>query len=365
MKRRSFIVSAAGAGVSACSGFGKKVKLEKKLPPFSFGDNYPKPEGGSIPRKKLWTTDIEISTFGFGSHMRSYLRPYEKERERMLRDAFEYGVNLYDVYDVEGGVYQYEPTGRHLSPVINDCVISITIRPYDGRTLEQEFERDLRVFGKDHIDMVRLHAWAPDDKKFGHEWDYWETLFKWKEQGKIRAVGVPIHSRYDVEKVMAAFPIDYVIFPYNFHHNIAFAAVNKGRTTVDGGFDDLAATLRKRGIGVVTMKTFAGDNYVTPFKDLAAKINPDVNFPQAALRYVINSGLNPDSTVAGMYYPSHVYENIEAYLKPEMNDDERKLLKKLRSAARLSWQDWTNDYYRFLNDWAPDSPDDSDLVGRV
>ncbi|MBT4485326.1 MAG: hypothetical protein HOC71_16790, partial [Candidatus Latescibacteria bacterium] len=284
----------------------------------------------------------------------------EKERERMLRDAFEFGVNLFDLYDVEHNIYQYEPTARYLAPVIKDCLISITIRPYDGRTLEEEMERDLRLFGKDYIDLVRIHAWAPDHPRFGHEWDYWEKLFKWKEEGKIRAVGVPVHAWEDLIQVLDNFPIDFVIFPYNFYHNVAFLAAQSERKVKTGDFDNMAEMVRKRGIGVITMKPFAGDNFVTPFKELAAIYEPDVNFVQAALRYIINSGLEPDCTLAGMYYPSHVYENIDAFFNPDMSDRERKLLNKLRGNARLSWNKWSSDYYKFLHAWAPVTPEVGD-----
>ncbi len=362
MKRRYFLQQGAagvlGAGFAGCSvGLSRKIYLQPKLPPFSFGENYPKPRGGSIPMGELGTTGIKISAFGFGSHMRPHLVPYEKERESMLREAVEFGVNIFDVYDVEHNIYQYEPTGRYLAPVINDVLISITIRPYDNRTLDEELHRDLRLFGKDCIDMVRIHAWAPDHPRFGHEWWMWDELFKYKEQGKIRAVGVPVHAFEDLRLPLEQYPLDFVIFPYNFYHNIAFGAAQSQRETPDGSFDSIAALLREKGIGVITMKPFAGDNLVTPFKNIAGRYNKEISFPQAALRYIINSGLNPDSTLAGMYYPSHVYENVSAYFKPEISGEEQKLLNKVKKVARLNALNWLPEHYKFLEKWAPDIPD--------
>ncbi|MFC1539297.1 aldo/keto reductase [Candidatus Latescibacterota bacterium] len=370
MRRRDFIKTGTagtfGLGLSGCSSLKyREIQLEPKLPPFSFGDNYPMPKGGTVPMGELGTTGIKISKFGFGSHMRPYLTPYVKERERMLREAFDFGVNIFDVYDVEHSIYQYEPTGKYLAPVINDVVISITIRPYDGRTLDEELNRDLKLFGKDCIDMVRIHAWAPDDPKFGHEWWIWDELFKYKEQGKIRAVGVPVHSLKDLQLPLEQYPLDFVIFPYNFYHNIAFGAAQAERATPDGGFDNLAVRLKEKGIGVVTMKPFAGDTLVTPFKNVAGMYNKEISYPQAALRYIINSGLNPDSTLAGMFYPFHVYENVDAYFKPEMSDDERKLLDKVKNVARLNAYNWLPEHYKFLENWASDSPGDVSLTGTV
>ena len=92
MKRRDFITKTAtgafGIGAAGCSAT-RSVRIGPEPVPFSFGDNYPKPEGGSMPVNELGTTGIKVSSFGFGSHMRPYLRPYERERERMIRDAYE------------------------------------------------------------------------------------------------------------------------------------------------------------------------------------------------------------------------------------------------------------------------------------
>ena len=357
MERRDFMKKTAagflGAGLAGCStGKLGSIQLERKLPPFSFGDNYPRPKGGTIPTGELGTTGIKVSKFGFGSHIRPYLVPYVRERERMLRDAFELGVRVFDVYDKEFEIYQYEPTGRHLAPVINDVVISIAILPYDGRTLQEELERDLRVFGRDYLDMVRIHSYSPDEDI----WWQWEDLFKFKEQGKIRAVGVPIHHVKQLYPLIDTYPIDYVIFPYNFYHNVIWQG-----EVAEGDFDSLPAMLRKRGIGVVTMKAFAGDYLVTPLKEVAETFKEDkeISFVQAALRYVINSGLNPDTTLTGMYYPSDVYENVDAFYNPEMSDEEQELLRKVDKVAKVNADAWLPEHYKFLEEWAPDSPGDN------
>ena len=352
--RRNFLrtvtAGALGAGIAGCS---RSVRIQPTGVPFSFGDNYPKPKGGNMPVGELGKTGIKVSKFGFGSHMRPYLRPYYSERERMIRDAYELGVNMFDVYDQEHSVFQYEPTGRYIAPFKNDVVVSIAIQPYDGRTLEEELERDLRLFGRDYIDMVRLHIYAVDDK----EWWQWEALFKYKEQGKIRAVGVPIHYIKELFPLIDTYPVDYVIFPYNFFMNIAWDGY-----MVDEGYDRIPTLLRDRGIGVIAMKPFAGDYLAYPLSRVAEKFmkEREISFPQAALRYVINSGCDPDTTFTGMYYPSHVYENIDAYYNPQMSGEERDLLHKVAAVAKTKMHAYLPDHYRFFSEWVP-----PDAIGTV
>ncbi len=164
MKRRDFITKGAtgamGTVLAGCStakprGAGKTL-LWKELSPFT-----PRPRGGTMPISELGNTGIKISNFGFGSHIRAEMRTYDKQREHIIHEAYSLGVNVFDVYDQEqgvskGGSYQYEPFGRQIKPFKNDILVSISFRPYDGRTPEQELERDLRLFGRDHIDLVRI-----------------------------------------------------------------------------------------------------------------------------------------------------------------------------------------------------------------
>ncbi len=249
--------------------------------------------------------------------------------------------------------------GRYLAPVINDVVISISILPWEGRTLEQEMERDLRLFGRDYIDMVRIHSYSPDSP----DWYQWEQLFKWKEEGKIRAVGVPIHSVADAMEPIKHYPIDYVFFPFNYYHNWTWLSYERRRTD-KRGYGDFVQMLRDRNIGVVSMKPFAGDALIAPFRELGAQFDEtgEVNVAKASLKYVINSDMKVDTTIGGMYYPYHVYENVDAYFHPKMTTEERDVLMKIRKKAKVVAKHWLPSHYKFLEDWSPDTfDDDSDL----
>ena len=369
MKRREFIAKGtAGAfsvGLSGCSVFGRKpLKVKQERTPVEMDKKVAKPKG-TMPVAELGKTGIKVSKFGFGSHMTQELVKYTKEREWMVREALDLGVNFFDVYDYEFRVFQYEPMGRYLADVINDVVISITMSPGDGRTVEEEMERVLRLFGRDYIDLVRIHAWKRDENypyQLGHKWDWWEKLYKFKEKGYIRAVGVPVHTREDLKMPLADLPLDFVILPYSFYHNWLW-----GNVEPDKKMQTVIPELRKKGIGIISMKPFAGDSLVTPFKRLAAQYDEtgEMNYAKAALRYVINSDLNVESTIAGMYNPYHVYENIDAYFNPAMSDEERIVLKKIRKTAKIVAKGLLPEHYKFLEDWVPDSWDDSDLFGTA
>ncbi len=358
MIRRDFLKACApvvvGAGIAGCSS----VKVTQKLSPHAFDKEVRKPVG-TMPYGEIGVTGINVSKFGFGSHVRKDIVPFEKEREWMVKEALDLGVNFFDVYDHEQQCYQYEPMGRYLAPVINDVVISISILPWEGRTLEQEMERDLRLFGREYIDMVRIHSYSPDSP----DWYQWEQLFKWKEEGKIRAVGVPIHSVSDAMEPIKNYPIDYVFFPFNYYHNWTWLSYERRRTD-KRDYVDFVQMLRDKNIGVVSMKPFAGDALIAPFRELGATFDKtgEVSVAKASLKYVINSSMNVDTTIGGMYYPYHVYENVDAYFHPAMTVEERDVLMKIRKKAKVVARHWLPANYKFLEDWSPDTfDDDSDL----
>lgn len=357
MKRRRFIthsvIGSAAAGISGCfTGNPKTITLRRKMQDPSFEVHHQKPRGGTIETGYIGKTDIRASKFGYGAHMSNDLVPYVKERQAMIREAYDLGVTVFDVYDHSSNwpVHQYGHMGVHLKPMINDVVISINMAPKGILTVEQELQRAMMLFGRDHIDMVRCHAYDPQNRY----WDHWEKLFRLKEQGYIRAVGCPIHFPPQIELVMEQFPIDYVILPYNFYHNLLW----DGKTA--GDMHPVAKKLRERGIGIIAMKPFGTDWFVTPLIEAGKQLDKtgEISMPQAMLRYIINSELKPDVILGGMYNLDHVYENIPAFYQPDISPEETALLEKVKTVAKVNAQAWLPDHYRFLNrHWAPDSPE--------
>lgn len=345
MKRRNFLTAGAGlvgTGFTSCISDGHKpIALWKELAPF-----VPRPKGGSMPYSELGKTGIRISNYGFGSHIRAEMRGYDYQREYLIHEAVDLGINVFDVYDEEegvskGGSFQYEPFGKQIKPYVNDVLISISFRPSSGRTPEQEFERALRLFNRSHIDLVRLLR-KPENELY-------EFLFKKKEQGYIRAVGAPIHDMEHVDMLVGKVPLDYILFPYNFYHNICWLGEKADN------FDNLPNRLRQHDIGVMTMKPFAGDYLVRPFIDIARNHlkETEIFFPQAALRYIINSGIDASCTLTGMYNLPHLYENVEAYFNPVMSAEETSLLENIRKKVVRQTQAWLPDHYKWLDAWSP------------
>ena len=369
MKRRAFAVKAL-AGFAAfktmgCASLGKKIELNRgqvEYSPEILKEKRSRP-AGTMPMREIGTTGIKVSNFSFGSHMTKSLIPYEKEREFMIREAHDLGINLYDIYDSSS--HQFEPMGRYLEPIKNDVFVSVHATEYgsvyEGNSqalpVDKGIEKMLRVMRRDCIDFARNYCHTPDHANMKN----WETLFKMKEKGYIRAVGTPVHFTYQLDPIIDVYPIDFVVFPYNFYHNLNY------RGDHVQGVPKMVKKLRDRGIGVIIMKPFASEWFIPHLLQASKEIDEtgNISLPQAMLRYIINADVNADTTLGGMYSLKEVYENIEAYYKPAMSKEEEMHLGRLRKVTKVIADSVLPEHYKFLQEWGPDGMDCNKKTGLI
>ncbi|MFC1539418.1 aldo/keto reductase [Candidatus Latescibacterota bacterium] len=358
MNRRAFVAKAlaviAALENMGCSALGKKIKLNRSQVEYSpeiLKEKRNRPKG-SMPDNELGNTGITVSKFAFGSHMTKELIPYEKEREFMIREAHDLGINTFDIYDSSS--HQFEPMGRYLEPIKNDVIVSVHATEYDSvyegnpeaLPVDKSIEKMLRVLHRDCIDLARNYCHTPDAENMKN----WDTLFKMKEKGYIRAVGTPVHFPHQLDPILDVYPIDYVVFPHNFYHNLNYTGDHVQ------GVPKMVKNLRDRGIGVIVMKPFASEWFIPHLLQASKEIDEtgEISLPQAMLRFIINSGIDADTTFGGMYSIKEVYENIEAYYNPELMPEEEKHLDKLRKVTKVIAGSVLPEHYRFLQEWSPD-----------
>ncbi len=369
MKRRAFVGKAL-AGLAAletigCSSLGKKIELNRGTVSYSpeiLKDEWPRPKG-TMPMHELGTTGIEVSRFTFGSHMTKELIPYANEREFMIREAHDLGINTFDIYDSSS--HQFEPMGRYLEPIKNEVLVSVHATEYSSvyeenpvaLPVDKGIEKMLRVLRRDCIDLARNYCHTPDHENMKN----WDTLFRFKEQGKIRAVGTPVHFPHQLEPILDVYPIDFVVFPHNFYHNLNY------RGDHVQGVPEMVKKLRDRGIGVVVMKPFASEWFIPHLLEASKEIDKtgEISLGQAMLRYIINAEVDPDTTMGGMYSLKQVYENIGAYYNPTMSPEEKKHLDKLRNVTKVIADSVLPDHYKFLQEWGPDGKGRRMKTGRA
>lgn len=142
-------------------------------------------------------TGLKVSRLGIGTGSNGWAGHSDQTKlgldglSRLLRQAFDYGINLWDAADEYGS---HPHVARALKGLPRQDVVIVTksmARKPDQMT--KDVDRFLKELETDVLDVVLMHCLNPKDwtKKFSSVMD---ALSRAKEQGKLRAVGVSCHG---------------------------------------------------------------------------------------------------------------------------------------------------------------------------
>jgi len=255
----------------------------------------------------LGKTGLRVSDIGFGSY------PLDGD-ERLVHRALDRGINYFDTAESYMDGRSEETLGRALCGKRKDVVlVSKALLPPGMRATEmmRRLEGSLHRLQTDHLDIYFSHA-VNDPKRLSNpEWP--EFTARAKEQGKIRFVGMSGHGGRlvkCVEYAMANDLVDVFLTAFNFGQDPAFYARILERldlVALQPKLPEALARAKKKGIGVVAMKTLRGaaNNDVSRFQRDGATFN------QAAFRWVLSHDV-VDSLVVTMETPAQVDEYLGA-----------------------------------------------------
>ena len=204
LTRRQFIAGslAAGAALSAGDLSAASVPKIKSL----------------TDRVKLGRTGIEVSYLGFGTGTVGWNKQSNQTRlgtvefARMIRHAFDQGVNYFDCADIYGS---HPYIRASLKGIPRDrYVLESKVWFRTSKDAQAALDRFLQELNTDYIDVLLLHCiddtnWQAD---LGQMMDVLEEA---KQKKRIRAHGISLHS-LDVMKQAAEDPwVDFALCRIN------------------------------------------------------------------------------------------------------------------------------------------------------
>lgn len=210
------------------------------------------PPGGTLPRRKLGKTGIEVSMLGLGGHHIGRPRD-EKVGIRIIRMAIDHGMDFLDnCWDYNGGESERR-MGKALQDGYRQRAFLMT--KLDGRTraaATAQLEQSLARLGTDVIDLVQIHevirvtdparAFAPDGVI--------EALLAAKKAGKVRFIGFTGHKDPAIHLAMLKMASE---------HGFSFDTVQMPLNVMDAHYKSFAAqvlpALTEQQIGVLGMKS--------------------------------------------------------------------------------------------------------------
>jgi aryl-alcohol dehydrogenase-like predicted oxidoreductase len=180
--------------------------------------------------RTLGNSDLQLTSIGFGAwaigggNWEFAWGPQDdNESISAIHRALELGVNWIDTAAIYGLGHSEDVVGRALKSwsgerpyVFTKCSMRwhedrSIYRSLKAQSLREELEGSLRRLQTDRIDLYQIH-WPNPEAEIE---EGWETLAKFKEEGKVRWIGVSNFTVGQMERVQKIAPITSLQPPYS------------------------------------------------------------------------------------------------------------------------------------------------------
>jgi hypothetical protein len=203
----------------------------------------------------LGKTGIEVSEVGFGCI--PIIRLSTDEAAMVLRRAYDRGITLFDTANMY--LDSEEKMGLAFDGIRSRVVLATKTIKRDRAGAETDIDRSLRRFRTDYIDLLQVHQLSleSDYQAITGPGGALEAIFRARQSGKIRHVGVTSHSLEMAIKLVKTGLFSAIQFPFNFIESKSS--------------EELHPLARHGGMGILAMKPFGGgvlDNAELCFKFL-------------------------------------------------------------------------------------------------
>jgi aryl-alcohol dehydrogenase-like predicted oxidoreductase len=206
--------------------------------------------------KRPYKPGVELSVIALGGIVVVGLE--QKDANRIVSEAFERGVNYFDVAPSYGKGEAEEKLGPALAPYRQRVFLSCKTQLRDAAGARGELERSLRTLRTDHFDLYQFHAVGSmqDVERILAPGGAGELFLKAREEGKVRFLGFSAHSAEAALALMDRFRFDSILFPVNF---VCYAQGNFG--------PQILARAKEKGMARLALKALA----YTPWPKGAAR----------------------------------------------------------------------------------------------
>ena len=276
------------------------------------------PANGSIPRRRLGDSDLEVSIIGLGGFHLGSAESADVATEIVQR-ALDAGINFFDnAWEYHEGQSE-EWLGKALGSRRNEAVVMTKVCTHgrDKTVAMQMLEESLRRLRTDHLDVWQVHEVVYDndpDMIFAPKGAA-EALLEAKKQGKVRLIGFTGHKDPSIHLKMLAhgFPFDTIQMPLN-----PFDATFRSFEM------HVLPEARKRGMAIFGMKSMGGSGEMVKQGGVT---------PAEALRYAMS--LPVTTTISGIESLEVLKQNlaIAANFSPLAEAEMSALRKRSRALA--------------------------------
>ena len=227
MDRRTFLTTTVAAGIAAAS-----LSDAKSVP--------------RISKRRLGRTGARLSVIGFGGIV--VVGHEQSEADRMVREAFDRGINYYDVAPSYANGEAEEKLGKALVGLRDRTFLACKTARRDRKGADEELRMSMQRCRTDRFDLYQLHALTSMqdvDQALGKGGAI-ETLVEARRSGVVRYLGFSAHSVEAALAAMERFQFDTILFPFNY---VCYAEGNFGPQVLKAA--------RAKGMGCLALKAMA------------------------------------------------------------------------------------------------------------
>lgn len=294
ISRRNFLKMAGAGTAGFCLSRPSEPASRTLSPEQGVAQSEPKIKA----YRPLGKTGLEISDVGCGA--------INLFNANVLRYAFDCGVNHFDTAEGYLNTNSEKMLGQALKDVRSKAIITSkyllrTPEDLNKSALIGRAEASLKRLQTDYLDIAMVHS-ADEPEKLDNE-EVIAALTQLKKDGKARFIGFSTHRAPDLlKKAISSGVWEVVLLIYNHMEGPAI--------------EPQVAEARKKGIGTIAMKVFAGG--------LQGSLKPLVSekqrYAQAAIRWTLG---NPhiDACIVTMSTFSHVEEYVAVSGMPLQRPD--------------------------------------------
>ena len=164
-------------------------------------------------KRKLGRTGLQVSIVGFGGTWISQISM--DEAAKVVRRAFELGVNYFDTAKLDGDSEQ--KIGVALKDVRDECILATKTASRTKRESLADFKTSLHRLKTDRLDLIQLHG-IDDEKtlrKAIGSGGSLEMCKKARSEGLVDYIGITSHKPHVLIKAIETNEFDTVLVPLN------------------------------------------------------------------------------------------------------------------------------------------------------
>ncbi|MFH0963441.1 MAG: aldo/keto reductase [Planctomycetota bacterium] len=195
-------------------------------------------------RRTLGRTGEKLSVVGLGGIV--VMNETPEAGRRIVAQALARGINYFDVGPSYGNAE--ERLGPALEPYRDSIFLGCKTLERTRNGAMEELRKSLERLRTDRVDLYQLHGVSTmeDVDKATGPGGALEAFVEAREKGLVRFIGFSAHSEEAALALLARFPFDTVLFPWNY---VTWHQGKFGRK--------IFKEARKKGMGILALKALA------------------------------------------------------------------------------------------------------------